>query len=197
MDGVEISDDEFAKLYFHVHDQALQLVTDGRLPQAPSYFEILTAQAFLHFAEAKAEVAVLEVGMGGRLDATNVVDPVLSVITDISLDHMEWLGSTISAIAREKAGILRKGGTMVTLPQHPEANQSLGEVATELGVRGVSATAYMPSAGEAGASCFGRGDCGRFAACRRAPAEEPGLGDRGSGGVGGQSWILDYTVKHR
>jgi dihydrofolate synthase/folylpolyglutamate synthase len=151
MDGVEISDDEFAKLYFHVHDQALQLVTDGRLPQAPSYFEILTAQAFLHFAEAKAEVAVLEVGMGGRLDATNVVDPVLSVITDISLDHMEWLGSTISAIAREKAGILRKGGTMVTLPQHPEANQSLGEVATELGVRGVSATAYMPSAGEAGA----------------------------------------------
>jgi dihydrofolate synthase/folylpolyglutamate synthase len=69
---------------------------------------------------------VLEVGMGGRLDATNIVDPLLSVITDISLDHTEWLGSTIAAIAREKAGILRRGGTLITLPQHPEANQVLG-----------------------------------------------------------------------
>jgi dihydrofolate synthase/folylpolyglutamate synthase len=104
----------------------------------------------LHFAEAKAEIAVLEVGMGGRLDATNIVDPLISVITDISLDHMEWLGSTISTITREKAGILRAGGTMITLPQHPEANQVLGEVATELGVRGVSATAYVPGAGVVG-----------------------------------------------
>jgi dihydrofolate synthase/folylpolyglutamate synthase len=147
MDGVEIADDEFARLYFRVHDESQQLVMDGRLPQLPSYFEILTAQALLYFAEAKAEVAVLEVGMGGRLDATNIVDPLLSVITDISLDHMEWLGTTIGAITREKAGILRRGGTMVTLPQHPEANQVLGEVATELGVRGVSATAYVPGAG--------------------------------------------------
>src|SRR5438477_14510 len=90
---------------------------------------------------------LLEVGMGGRLDATNVVDPVLSIVTDISLDHMEWLGSTIAQIAREKAGILRPGGTMVTLPQHPEANQVLGEVAEELDVRGVSAAAYMPPIG--------------------------------------------------
>jgi dihydrofolate synthase/folylpolyglutamate synthase len=150
MDRVEISDDDFARLYFRVHDAAQQLVMDGRLPQLPSYFEILTAQALLHFAAARAQVAVLEVGMGGRLDATNVVDPLLSVITDISLDHMDWLGSTISAITREKAGILRARGTMITLPQHPEANQVLGEVATELGVRGVSATAYVPGAGAAG-----------------------------------------------
>ena len=150
MDRVEIDDDAFARLYFRVHDAAQQLVLNGRLPQMPSYFEILTAQALLHFAEAKAEIAVLEVGMGGRLDATNIVDPLISVITDISLDHMEWLGSTISAITREKAGILRAGGTMITLPQHPEANQVLGEVATELGVRGVSATAYVPSAGAVG-----------------------------------------------
>jgi dihydrofolate synthase/folylpolyglutamate synthase len=88
--------------------------------------------------------------MGGRLDATNVVEPLLSVITDISLDHMEWLGSTISAITREKAGILRQGGTMITLPQHPEANQVLGEVATKLGVRGVSAAAHVPGAGVVG-----------------------------------------------
>ncbi len=113
-----------------------QLVLDGRLPQLPSFFETLTAQAFLNFAEAKVEIAVLEVGMGGRLDATNVVDPLLSVITDISLDHTEWLGSTIAAIAREKAGILRPGGTLITLPQHPEANQVLGEVAPSLDVRG-------------------------------------------------------------
>ncbi len=82
--------------------------------------------------------------MGGRLDATNIVDPMLSIITDISLDHMEWLGPTIADIAREKAGILRQGGTLITLPQHPEANQALGEVATSLSVLGVSATPYMP-----------------------------------------------------
>ncbi len=150
MDGTEIADDDFARLYFRAHDAAQQLVLDGRLPQMPSYFEVLTAQALLYFAEAKAQIAVLEVGMGGRLDATNIVDPLVSIITDISLDHMEWLGSTISAIAREKAGILRAGGTMITLPQHPEANQVLGEVATKLGTRGVSAAAYVPDQGVSG-----------------------------------------------
>ena len=141
--GDEIADEDFAAAYFRVHGAAEQLLGEGKLPQAPSYFEILTAQAFVYFAEQKVDVAVLEVGMGGRLDATNVVEPVLSVITDISLDHMEWLGGTIAEIAREKAGILRRGGTMVTLPQHPEANQALGEIAVELGVKGVSAVAYM------------------------------------------------------
>jgi dihydrofolate synthase / folylpolyglutamate synthase len=143
VDSAEIGDDDFARVYFRVHSAAQALLKAGKLPQAPSYFEILTAQALLHFAEAKVGVAVLEVGMGGRLDATNVVNPLVSVITDISLDHMEWLGSTIAAITREKAGILRPGGTMVTLPQHPEANRALGEVAMELGVRGVSASEYM------------------------------------------------------
>jgi dihydrofolate synthase/folylpolyglutamate synthase len=150
IDGAEIDDDSFARLYFRVHDVAQELVLDKRLPQLPSYFELLTALGFLYLAEAKAEIAVLEVGMGGRLDATNIVDPLVSIITDISLDHMEWLGSTISEIAREKAGILRAGGTMITLPQHPEANQALGEVATELGVKGVSAVPYLPPAGTVG-----------------------------------------------
>jgi dihydrofolate synthase/folylpolyglutamate synthase len=149
----EIADEAFARLYFLVHDAAEKLVLDGGLPQFPSFFEILTAQALLHFAEAEVELAVLEVGMGGRLDATNIVDPLVSVITDISLDHTEWLGTTIGAITREKAGILRPGGTLVTLPQHPEANQAMGEAAAELGVRGVSAAEYMPAfgAGTAGA----------------------------------------------
>src|SRR5579863_1534867 len=141
----EVTDDGFACSYFCVHDAAQQCVLSGRLAQLPSYFEMLTAQAFQCFADAAIDIAVLEVGMGGRLDATNIVDPILSIVTDISLDHMEWLGPTIAAIAREKAGILRPRGTMITLPQHPEANQVLGEVATELGVRGVSAVSYLPA----------------------------------------------------
>lgn len=146
VNGREIGDSDFARLFFLVSDTANQILKEQKLPQRPSYFEALTALAFLYFAENKIEIAVLEVGMGGRLDATNVVEPLLSVVTDISLDHMEWLGPTIAAIAREKAGILRSGGTMITLPQHPEANRVLGEVAVELGVCGVSAVPYMPPA---------------------------------------------------
>ena len=149
-----ISDDDFARLFFRVDDTAQQLVRDGALPQLPSFFEFLTALAFEYFAKAEVDVAVLEVGLGGRLDATNVVDPLLSIITDISLDHMEWLGPTIAQIAREKAGILRIGGTLVTLPQHPEASQVLGEVAAELEVRGVSATPFMPPLGVGGAESY-------------------------------------------
>jgi dihydrofolate synthase/folylpolyglutamate synthase len=141
----EIADADFARLFFLVSDTAGQLVNSERLPQMPSFFEMLTALAFLYFAESEVEIAVLEVGMGGRLDATNVVEPLVSIMTDISLDHTEWLGPTIAAIAREKAGILREGGTMITLPQHPEANQVLGQVATDLDVRGVSAVPYMPA----------------------------------------------------
>ncbi len=144
IDRSEIADDDFARLFFRVSGTAGQMVKVQKLPQQPSYFEILTALAFLYFAEAGAQIAVLEVGMGGRLDATNVVDPLFSVITDISLDHMEWLGPTITAIAREKAGIMRRNGTLITLPQHAEANQVLGEVATELNVQGVNAARYMP-----------------------------------------------------
>jgi dihydrofolate synthase/folylpolyglutamate synthase len=151
LDGAEIADDAFAGLYFRVDDAAQQLVLDGRLAQLPSFFEILTAQALLYFAEAGVEIAVLEVGMGGRLDATNIVNPLLSVITDISLEHTEWLGPTVAAIAREKAGILRRGGTMIALPQLPEANRVLGEVATDLKVRRISAEGYIPPMGAAGA----------------------------------------------
>jgi dihydrofolate synthase / folylpolyglutamate synthase len=148
----EIGDDDFASTYFRVHDAAQQLVLSGQLEHLPSYFEMLTAQAFEYFREARVELAVLEVGMGGRLDATNIADPLLSIVTDISLDHTEWLGETIAEITREKAGILRPGGTLITLPQHPDANQVLGEVAEELGVHAVSAVPYMPGidAGAAG-----------------------------------------------
>jgi len=151
----EIADDAFAELFFRVLDTARQLVQDGSLSQLPSYFEILTAQALLFFAETSVKIAVLEVGLGGRLDATNIVDPLLSVITDISIDHTEWLGSTIGAIAREKAGILRRRGTLITLPQHPEAAQVLEELRAELAVRVVDAQPYLPpeSVGAAGPYC--------------------------------------------
>jgi dihydrofolate synthase / folylpolyglutamate synthase len=86
----------------------------SRLSEQPSYFEVLTASAFLYFAEQKVDFSVLEVGMGGRWDATNVVTPLLSVITNVSKDHTEFLGETIEEIAFEKAGIIKCGVPVVT-----------------------------------------------------------------------------------
>ncbi|HEU5352645.1 MAG TPA: folylpolyglutamate synthase/dihydrofolate synthase family protein [Terracidiphilus sp.] len=150
----EISDDDFGRLYFQVHRAAQQAIRAGTLNRFPSFFETITAMAFLHFAADPVQIAVLEVGMGGRLDATNVADPLVSVITDISLDHTEWLGPTIADITREKAGILRGGGTFVTLPQHPQANQVLGEVATGLNAPGINAAPYMPPLGTPGHAVY-------------------------------------------
>jgi len=82
--------------------------------------------------------------MGGRLDATNVVEPRVSVITDISLDHQKFLGDTLTEIAREKAGIIRPNGIVVTLPQTPEANDVIGNTILALGAKGVSAVPYVP-----------------------------------------------------
>jgi dihydrofolate synthase/folylpolyglutamate synthase len=79
-----------------------------------TYFEFLTTVAFLHFCQMKVDIAVLEVGMGGRLDATNVVKPIVSIISNISLEHEEYLGDSLADIAREKAGIIRQGGVCVT-----------------------------------------------------------------------------------
>jgi dihydrofolate synthase / folylpolyglutamate synthase len=143
--GEEISEPEFAEIHQRVDQVSQQLVREKKLPWHPSFFETLTAMAFEYFASSAIEIAVLEVGMGGRLDATNVTEPVLSVITDIALDHQNFLGSTIAEIAREKAGIIRANGVLVTLPQHPEANEVIGRVAEERNARGVSAVPYMPS----------------------------------------------------
>jgi dihydrofolate synthase / folylpolyglutamate synthase len=152
IDGVPIPDHDFARLYFRIDDTAQRLVREGALPHYPSFFETITALGFLYFADKKedetpgnpVDIAVLEVGLGGRLDATNIVEPLVSIITDIALDHQDYLGDTISEIAREKAGILRPQGTLVTLPQHPEANQTIGEVATALDVRAINAASFIP-----------------------------------------------------
>jgi dihydrofolate synthase/folylpolyglutamate synthase len=154
--GREISDDDFALLHGVVDRTAERLVEEGELPWHPSFFEMLTAIAFEHFAQNKVEIAVLEVGMGGRLDATNVIEPRVSVITDISLDHQKFLGDTVAEIAREKAGIIRPGGVVVTLPQQPQANDVIGNTILELGAQGLSAVPYVPPVSPGSAQYFGR-----------------------------------------
>jgi len=144
LDGEPISDIEFAEIYRRIDDVSAQLIARGELPQPPSFFETLTAMAFEYFASSGVEIAVLEVGMGGRLDATNIVDPCVSVITDVALDHQKFLGNTVGEIAREKAGILRPNGLLVTLPQHPEANDVIGHAALDLHACAVSAVPYVP-----------------------------------------------------
>jgi dihydrofolate synthase/folylpolyglutamate synthase len=142
--GEAIHDVEFTRIHDQVEQTAQQLVDNGRLPWHPSFFEMLTAMAFQYFAGMDLEIAVLEVGMGGRLDATNVVEPLVSVITDISLDHQKFLGDTIAEIAREKAGIIREKGVVVTLPQMPEANDIVGHAILDAEARAVNAVPYIP-----------------------------------------------------
>ena len=146
----EICDEDFGRFFGEAYTAAGKLVERGDLPHTPSFFELLTATAFLYFAAQGIELAVLEVGLGGRLDATNVVEPMVSVITDIALDHTEFLGDTLGAIAAEKAGILRQEGVLVTLSQHPEANAVIGERAVALNVRGVDASRCLPPRGFTG-----------------------------------------------
>ena len=144
INGEEIGDEDFARVHGEVDTIAERLVAKGELPWHPSFFEMMTAIAFAHFAHERVEIAVLEVGMGGRLDATNVVEPLVSVITDISLDHQKFLGNTVREIAREKAGIIRRGGVVVTLPQQAEANDVIGNAILDLDAIGVSAVQYVP-----------------------------------------------------
>src|ERR1700693_5167800 len=126
INGEQISDDEFALLHDMVDRTAERLVGEGELPWHPSFFEMLTAMAFEYFARRKVELAVLEVGMGGGLAATNVIKPRVSVITDISLDHQKFLGDTVGETAPEKGEIIRPGGVVVPLPQQPQANDVIG-----------------------------------------------------------------------
>ena len=144
LNGEAISDDDFAMLHDVVDRTAERLVGEGDLPWHPSFFEMLTAMSFEYFARSRPDMVVLEVGMGGRLDATNVVEPRLSIITDISLDHQKYLGETIAEIAREKAGIIRPRGIVVTLPQLPEANDVIGNAILDAGARAVNAVPYVP-----------------------------------------------------
>lgn len=103
------------------------------LGSTPTYFEALTVAAFLWFLEENVDLAVVEVGMGGRLDATNLCEPDLSLITSISLEHREVLGDTLAAIAKEKAGILREGRPALAWIEAPEAAEAVREAARQAG----------------------------------------------------------------
>jgi dihydrofolate synthase/folylpolyglutamate synthase len=105
INGIKISRKDLGELIVEIKDYTLQPVT---------YFECLTAAAFLYFSRRKVDIAVLEVGLGGRLDATNICHPLVSVITNIALEHTAYLGKTLEAIACEKAGIIKKNGVCVT-----------------------------------------------------------------------------------
>ena len=101
-------------------------LSDG-LPNPPTYFELCTAIAFRVFEQQKVDVAIIEVGMGGRYDSTNVVAPLVSVITNIAFDHQKYLGDTLAAIAAEKAGIIKPGVPVVTGERWPEAFDVIAE----------------------------------------------------------------------
>jgi dihydrofolate synthase/folylpolyglutamate synthase len=130
IDGIPVNEADFERAFNVVHDVAERLDLDCH----PTYFETVTAMAFWLFGEKKVETAVIEVGLGGRLDSTNVVQPVLTVITPIDFDHEAYLGHTIEAIAGEKAGILKPGVPAVFARQRPEAARVLEARAAELHV---------------------------------------------------------------
>ncbi|MFN8814946.1 MAG: bifunctional folylpolyglutamate synthase/dihydrofolate synthase [Acidobacteriota bacterium] len=121
VDNRMVTEEEFARAFAVVHECAEGMIARGELDGHPTYFETVTAMGFWLFREKKVERMVVEVGLGGRLDATNVVRPELSVITPVDWDHQQYLGDTIEKIAREKAGIIKPGRPVVLGPQRAEA----------------------------------------------------------------------------
>ena len=123
----------------------------------PTFFEVVTAIALLYFQREKVDVAVMEVGMGGRLDATNVIEPLVSVITNISFDHKDFLGATLEEIAGEKAGIIKKTVPVVSADQGPEASKVIMEASqaanSPLYTYGKDFSAFLKSA-DASGTCF-------------------------------------------
>ena len=127
INGTSISQAAFARLAREVSTAA-----DDAAPDA-SFFEIITAMSFVHFAETATDIAIIETGLGGRLDATNVLTPAVSLITRIDYDHQYLLGDTLAEIAREKAGIFKPGVPALSVKQEPEVEAVLREVADEGG----------------------------------------------------------------
>jgi dihydrofolate synthase/folylpolyglutamate synthase len=131
--GAEIQPDAFAAAFTSVYQAVERLLAAGLIEHPPSFFEFLTATAFQSFAAHAVELAIVEVGMGGRLDATNILRPAVSVITPVGLDHERYLGTTVAEIAGEKAGILKPGVTAVIARQNDEAEAVLLRRAIEAG----------------------------------------------------------------
>ena len=127
VDGKPIADADFAAAVSAVHDAAEPIGIDL------TFFEVMTAAAFVAFRTAGVEAMVIEVGLGGRLDATNVLDPAVAVVTSVSLDHVAILGGTVAAIAREKAGIVKAGRPVVIAARDPEAVAAIESAAAAVG----------------------------------------------------------------
>ena len=121
-----ISKKEMLGLMNRVYSAIEKLI---KAKDGPTFFEIMTAMAFLHFADNEVDLAIVETGLGGRLDSTNVVQPELVGITSISLDHQNLLGTNLGSITKEKAGVIKKGIPVVTVPQEPEALKILKKFA--------------------------------------------------------------------
>lgn len=132
--GQPVTTDQFTEAFESVHAVAERLLEENAIDCHPTYFETVTAMALLLFHGLKVEAAVLEVGLGGRLDATNVVTPRLCVITPTDFDHEAYLGSTLEKIAAEKAGILKAGIPSVFARQRPEVEAVFRERVDELGL---------------------------------------------------------------
>jgi dihydrofolate synthase/folylpolyglutamate synthase len=133
VNAAEISDSDFAATLTRIQGLIEELLAAGKLRAHPTYFECVTAMAFEHFARTRAEFGIFEVGLGGRLDATNIVTPAVSVITRIDFDHENFLGHSLRKIAGEKAGILKKGVPVVVAGQGPEGREVILARARELG----------------------------------------------------------------
>ena len=129
----EISDDAFAETFTRIQALNEELLAEGKLRAHPTYFECVTAMAFEYFARARVEFGVFEVGLGGRLDATNILTPVVSIITRVDFDHENFLGHSLAEIAAEKAGILKPSVPLILAEQRPEALEVVRARARELG----------------------------------------------------------------
>lgn len=134
IDGEEISKAEFARLTEQVKQTAEELVRGGELQTLPTFFEHVTAIALLAFREAEVDLAILETGLGGRLDSTTAAGATVVALTPIAMDHEEYLGSTLAEIAAEKAAIIRPGVTTIVAPQQDEALEVIKARCDELGV---------------------------------------------------------------
>jgi len=135
IDGAEIGDAEFADAFTRVHAAIEELLARGALAAHPTYFECVTAMAFDYFARCKVDIAVIEVGLGGRLDSTNIITPDVAVITKIDFDHENFLGHSIEAIAAEKAGIVKPSAWVVSNPGNAAAAEVIRRRATEQSAR--------------------------------------------------------------
>jgi dihydrofolate synthase/folylpolyglutamate synthase len=166
--GRLISDRALEAAVGRVRRAAERLVRTGAIPAHPTYFETLTAAALVHFRLAKVDVAVLEVGMGGRLDATNIAEPAASAIVSLARDHESFLGRSLPAIAREKAGVLRRRRTTVLGPMPHSARRAIEGEAALLGSRLVNALEGSAVHGD-GETVDVRTPRGRYAGVRPLP----------------------------